>query len=265
MIADAGDGDVTGGTQGFEALSLARQAWSQAAKMGDVERILNRAALTDNPATSIKSGIRVLLNSRAARGYSDAEIQALKDAASRGVIGGALHVFGSRLTPLIAGGIGATGGPFGAIATAGITHALGSGARALATNIQEGRAQNALSVLGSGVPPAVAQAIREAEPIAKAPAAAASPELPIATPIQREQANIATMTNLRDAVTAGTIGPTDPAISRILSAVYGGSVPEGMSRPKLTNLLTNFINRMQAQHDLLASQDAAQGAQNYGR
>lgn len=219
MIEDAGEGDVSGGTQGFEALSLARQAWSQAAKMGDVERILNRAALTDNPATSIKSGIRVLLSSRRARGYSEAEIDALKDAASRGVIGGTLHVFGSRLTPLIAGGIGATGGPLGAIATAGITHALGTGARALATNIQEGRAQKALSVLGAGVPPAVEQAIREATPTARSPVPAApapaivaptpAPEpIPIVTQLQREQAKIAAM-KARAEQTRAALQPRD--------------------------------------------------------
>ncbi len=258
MIASAGEGDVVGGTQGFEALSLARQAWSQAAKMGDVERILNRAALTDNPATSIKSGIRVLLSNPArVRGYSPAEIEALKDAASRGVIGGALHVFGNRLTPIIAGGIGATGGPFGSIATAGITHALGTGARALATNIQEGRAQNALSVLGSSVPPAVAQAIRDAEPVARSPLPSAEPTQ-VMSQMQRQQATTAALAKLRADILAGTVAPSDPIVDRIMRAVYGNDFKgDQMSRAKFAGLLTNFANEARSSDSAAQALDQA--------
>lgn len=246
MIADAGEGDVSGGTQGFEALSLARQAWSQAAKMGDVERILNRAALTDNPATSIKSGIRVLLsNPSRVRGYSPAEIDALKDAASRGVIGGTLHVFGSRLTPLIAGGIGLSGGPVAGMATAGIAHLAGSVMRNAAAHIQESRAQNALSVLGSGVPPAVERAIAEAAP-ARSPLPSAEPTQ-VMSQLQRRQAAIAAMSRLRADIQGGTVNPSDPMVDRIMRAVYGDDFKgDPMSRIKFARLLSNFTNEAQS-------------------
>ena len=64
QINNAGVGDTTGGTTGFDALNTGRQAWSQAMKMGDLERIQERAALTDNPATSIKTQVRNLITNQ---------------------------------------------------------------------------------------------------------------------------------------------------------------------------------------------------------
>ena len=228
MIEKADPADVEGGTAGFDALGPARRAWSQAAKMGDVERIINRAQLTDNPATSIKSGIRTLLsNPSRVRGYTDDEIDALKDAASRGVIGGALHVFGSRLTPLIAGSIGMSGGPIGGLAAAGISHVAGAAMRNAASSIQAGRVQNALSVIGSNVPPAVAQAIQEA------------------APAKTEQTSVNDLTKLRSGVLAGTVSQNDPMIRDILHDAYGDDLGGEMSRAKLAGILANFANDLQ--------------------
>ncbi len=155
MIRSAGPSEVGGGATGFDALNQARAAWAQAMKMADLERIQARAELTDNPATSIKSGIRVLLsNPTRARGYSPAEISALQAAGERGVLGGALHVFGSRLVPLAAAG--ATFGASGflpALGAAGVMHVGSSLMRRGATAIQTKRMNNALSTLGSSVPP----------------------------------------------------------------------------------------------------------------
>ena len=49
QINNAGSGDTSGGTAGFDALNTARQAWSQAMKMGDLERIQERAATDGQP------------------------------------------------------------------------------------------------------------------------------------------------------------------------------------------------------------------------
>ncbi len=154
QIRNAGPDDTVGGTGGFDALNDARTAWAQAAKMGDLERIQTRANLTDNPATGIKSGIRTLLSNPArARGYSPDEIQALKAAGERGVLGGALHVFGSRLAPLVAGGIGfGAEGPVSAAAAALASHAGSTMMRNAATALQSRRINNAMNVLGSKVP-----------------------------------------------------------------------------------------------------------------
>lgn len=149
MIMDADVGE------GGQSLQKARQAWSQASKMNDVERIIARADpdLSDNPATAIKSGVRTLLsNPKRVRGWTPEEISALKDAGNRGSVGALMHVFGSRLGPLIGGAIGSAGGPIGAVLGAGATYGLSDGARNLATQMQMNRAQNVLNTLGRGVP-----------------------------------------------------------------------------------------------------------------
>jgi len=152
-IAEAGAGDITGGTAGFDALSQARKAWSQAMKMDDLERIQYRASLTDNPATSIKTQVRTLLTNRAkSRGYDAAEIAALEEAAQRGVIGGALHVFGSRLVPMVAGAAGASGGLASSIISAGVAHLGTAKLRDWGTALQQNRLSNAMGVLGQSVP-----------------------------------------------------------------------------------------------------------------
>ena len=156
QINNAGSGDTSGGTAGFDALNTARQAWSQAMKMGDLERIQERAALTDNPATSIRTQVRNLItNQSKSRGYTPDEIAALTDAANRGTLGGLLHVFGSRLVPIAAGAAGLSHGPAGMIVGAGLSH-VGTGyLRDWATNIQQNRLGNAIGVVGQGVPPPV--------------------------------------------------------------------------------------------------------------
>lgn len=147
MVMDADVGE------GGQALQNARQAWSQGAKMSDIERIMTRAENSDNPATAIKSGVRTMLsNPSRIRGWSDEELQALKDAGDRGALGGALHVFGSRLGPLLGGAAGSVGGIPGAIAGSALTYGLSSGARSLATQMQMNKAQNVLNFLGKGVP-----------------------------------------------------------------------------------------------------------------
>jgi hypothetical protein len=154
MILDAGPADTANGTEGFEAIKQGRAAWSQAMKMMDFERILNRANQTDNPVTSIRSGIRTLLTNPARpRGYSPEEIEALKEAANRGALGSVLHVFGSRLAPLAVGAAGLSTGVVPGLIGAGVAHGITSVMRSSATALQMSRANRAMSVLGAGVPP----------------------------------------------------------------------------------------------------------------
>jgi len=153
-IDNAGPGDITGGTAGFDALSPARKAWSQARKLDDLERIQLRASMTDNPATSIKTQIRTLLTNRTkSRGYDAAETAALEEAAKRGTLGSVLHVFGSRLVPLAAGAAGAGGGLASSILSAGVAHLGTAKLRDWGTALQENRLNNVMGVLGQSVPP----------------------------------------------------------------------------------------------------------------
>lgn len=155
QIEGAGPGDITGDSGGFGALSQARKAWSQAMKMDDLERMQARAAQTDNPTTSFRTQVRTLLNNRSrSRGYSEEEVAAVKDAADRGVIGGALHLLGSRLIPIIAGSVEA--GARGILSGAGAattTYLGGAAMRGLENQLAARRLSNAMTVLGRGVPP----------------------------------------------------------------------------------------------------------------
>ncbi|MGB6351495.1 MAG: hypothetical protein WBG10_15870, partial [Pseudolabrys sp.] len=154
-IANLGPDDVTGGSAGFDALVQARKAYSQAMKMRDLERIQTRADMTDNPATSVKTQVRTLLtNPGKLRGYAPDEVAALQDASQRGVIGGALHVFGGRLAPLFVGAAeGSTGaGLFPTVATTLGAHVITSKMRDAASYLQQQRLANALETVGRGVP-----------------------------------------------------------------------------------------------------------------
>jgi hypothetical protein len=141
-------GDVVAGQAGLDALAPARKAYSQAMKLDTIERIQQRADMTDNPTTSFRTQIRTLLtNDRLSRGFSDEEKAALQDAANRGVAGSALHLMGSRLIPIITGSAG--GGITGAALGYGLNEAARAGANALAAR----RLQNAYTILGKSVPP----------------------------------------------------------------------------------------------------------------
>jgi len=139
---------------GDDPWTLARKAWSQAMKLDDLERIQERADMTDNPATSIRTQIRTLVNNPSKiRGYSDDEVASLKAAAERGTMGSLFHVFGSRLVPLAAGAAeaGTHGLTLGTAAYLG-GHAVSSYLRNKATSIATNKLQKAMGVVGESVP-----------------------------------------------------------------------------------------------------------------
>lgn len=154
IVNNAGPEDVIGGQQGFSALKDARQAWSQASKMGDIEKIQNRASLSDNPATTIKSGVRTLLSNPArTRGWATEELEALQQAGNRGLVGGALHVMGSRLVPYVASAIGeGVGGLPGAALGGALGHGGSTLARNAATAIQAAKLAKVLKTMGGNLP-----------------------------------------------------------------------------------------------------------------
>ena len=154
QIAAAGDSDVVGGKTGFDALQPARKAWSQSIKMDDLERMKERADMTSNPTTSFKTQVtNYRLNRTKSRGWSDDEIDALKDSANRGMIGGGLHVLGSRLIPYATALAGSGGGAIGTGIGWTAGQVAGAGVRAVANNMAAARVANALEVLNRGVPP----------------------------------------------------------------------------------------------------------------
>ena len=115
ILDKTGKDDIVGGSEGFEALKRGRNLWSRSSKLRDVEAIINRAALSPNEATAIKTGFRTLAtNPNKLRGFTPQEQKLIKDAAKSGIVSDTLRTLGSRLLPIgtavSGGGIGATVG-----------------------------------------------------------------------------------------------------------------------------------------------------------
>lgn len=133
---------VEGGTEGFKAWQEGQRLWSKQAKMRDIEKIIQRADMTDNPATAIKTGFRNLaLNGKRMRGYSAKERLLITNAAKSGVVSDTLRTLGSRLNPIAAM---ATHGPVGGLAAGMVS----SGSRKAATVMQANKAIKVARAIG---------------------------------------------------------------------------------------------------------------------
>jgi hypothetical protein len=154
MVYNPESGDIEGGQEGFEAYKNGVAAWHQSAKMGDIERIQQKAQYSDNPSTVIKNGTKTLLsNPKNTVGWGDDEMAALKDANERGMIGGTLNLLGSKLIPLGAGLMeNQEGGHLAGAAAFGVANAGTWLARSGASAIQNKRLANVLDILGSNIP-----------------------------------------------------------------------------------------------------------------
>lgn len=155
MIDNATPQEIVGGKEGFDALKEGRNYWSTALRIGDMERILQRASNTDNAATAIKNGFKTLSNNPSRMiGYSTEEKAAIKKAAQSGIISGTLRtVLGSRLIGTTLGTAvgGLSGGAFGAAAGAAGGAAQSAAARAAAAALQRGRANRVIKTISKRV------------------------------------------------------------------------------------------------------------------
>jgi hypothetical protein len=149
MVDNAQASDIHGGKQGFEALAEARSLWSAQAKMRDLEKIVSRAEMMDNPATGIKTGFRNLaLNDKKIRGYP-AEVRGLiKKAAETGVVGDLLGIAGSRLNAIVGGAVGGVKGSI-------VANATSMAARDARTKLQVGKAQKVSDAVADQVRPLI--------------------------------------------------------------------------------------------------------------
>lgn len=144
MIDDVDQNLIEGGKEGFEALKEARKLWSTSRKLADIERIIQRAELMDNPATGIKTGFRTLLNNpKRLKGYSKVERKAIKKAAQSGVVTDSLRILGSRLIPIASI---STGGGLGSTAASMAGSAASRGA---ASKMQVRKAANLAEIVAS--------------------------------------------------------------------------------------------------------------------
>ncbi len=148
LVDSADESKIIGGKEGFDSLKEGRALWSTAMRIGDMERIQARAAMYDNPATSLKAGFRTLYNNpNRMRGYNTAEKAAIKRAAESGIVSDTLRtVLGSRLLAMIGGATG--GGTLGAIASIPVSAA----SRNMALSLQTRRANQAMKEVAKRIP-----------------------------------------------------------------------------------------------------------------
>jgi len=164
-------GDLTGDQNAFAARKAGDQAWSQAKKAEDVERMWAKAQDTQNADTSFANQWRNYKYSAKARGWSDEEIAAGDAAATSGREAPLMHILGSRLLTVgattvgtaLGGAAGSMFGPLGTYVGAALggptaaipSYIAGRIARTATTGATERGVQNALAALGRGTPPSV--------------------------------------------------------------------------------------------------------------
>lgn len=98
--------DFIGGSAGFKAWREGDRLFAASSNARQIEGIIENAASADHPAMALKTGFRTLLrNKKNMRGFTPDEVKFIKHAANTGEITDALRTLGSRLNPLLHGGI----------------------------------------------------------------------------------------------------------------------------------------------------------------
>lgn len=164
---------VIGSPNAVKDLVEGNRLWSQSYKAGDIEKILQKSQGTENPQTSIRTGLKNLLaNDNKMARYGDAEKEVLREALKRGVTGGSVKLFGGRLINSLAGaGAGfSSAGPLGAVGGAVAGKAAGGVMADVAGSIQANRLRGALGQIQQGVKPAIKN--KAITPMLSAPAGA---------------------------------------------------------------------------------------------
>ena len=160
MVSNATPDMIEGGKEGFDALNEGRALWSKAAKLRDVEKIITRAEMMDNPATGIKTGFRTLYNNPDKMKYfNNDEKQLIKNAAQSGIITDTLRTFGSRLIPI---GEVIGGGGFPSVATGQVASMA---SRNLATRSQIAKANKVSQQILSNISPKTKTVINPLNPV----------------------------------------------------------------------------------------------------
>ena len=139
-IETAKPSQVQGAKAGFDKLKEGRKLWSRMMKLRDIERIIERAQLMEQPATGIKSGFRTLLNNpKRMRGFTKLEKKLIKQAAETGALDEGLRTMGSRLIGI--GGVVSGAGMAPAVAAQAGSMAARSAGSKLKTNQAQRLAQ----------------------------------------------------------------------------------------------------------------------------
>lgn len=161
-VVDAIDDAVEGIGGGSAALKEARAVWAQLRRMETIDDAISRASLTDNFAAGLRAQFKALLrNPRRLRGFTDAQIKAIRDVAKGGPLTNSLRALGNLLAPTGISGAALTGGAFMSGAGFGslAIPVAGSGISRMAGAMTEAAANRALRAAGQS-PDAQALATR---------------------------------------------------------------------------------------------------------
>ena len=149
FITDIPEDQIEGGKLAFQLKREADKKWSQSLKINEVEKVLNRAELQEQPSTAIRSGIRTLLgNPKKKAKFSPAEQQALRKVAEMSAGTRMLRAAGSRLpATFAAGGTAFTGMNPAAMAGTAALYGGAALARKGANALQKRSVNNMLKLL----------------------------------------------------------------------------------------------------------------------
>lgn len=164
MIDNAAEsGLVAGDESAISAWREGQKYWSASIKARDIDRIIENAQYMDNPATSIRVGMRgIIRDKNKFSKLSDEQKFYVRRAAKTGVITDAYRAGSSLLGPIITGSIGGTAGALvgglpgaaiGAAASAAPSYFLRTVAKEAATARQTKRAMRAYESMIEGVGP----------------------------------------------------------------------------------------------------------------
>lgn len=148
QISEAGDnGQVTGGPAAIEAWKHANDLWSRSMRAGEVERIIERGSMMDNPDTSIRLGFRNLYNNKKAlKSYLPQEQEYIKAASETSAVGELMRAASSRL---FSQGMFATGNFIGGLAG----NMAATGVRAIAARARMGQGQKIVDEIVNNAKP----------------------------------------------------------------------------------------------------------------
>lgn len=109
MVDNISPDDLTGSNKGFKAYKAGREIWKKQAKIRDIENITAKAFATHRSAENLQKALaRFAAKPDNLRGFTKAEIKAIREASEAGGVQELIRTFGGRLSGLI--GIG-TGNP----------------------------------------------------------------------------------------------------------------------------------------------------------
>lgn len=151
MIDNPSPDDLIGGANGFAISKQARAEWAKGSRAREIEAIIERANMKEQPATSLRNGFGNLINNKKRfNAFSKEEQAAIRKAADTGIVGNLFRAGGSGLVPYIASGIGThIGGAPGAIVGGAVGYGLQQASKKVGVGLQMGRANAAARVVSN--------------------------------------------------------------------------------------------------------------------